>query len=106
MLVDVKMMENGTLIERDFLLMQISDAFHGYGYLGHTYRYGVTDAMLMEAAVELGLGKEQVFAWANSVYGRKFMDAHPEPLMMDFYYELYERKAFIASQVEQGYGEF
>lgn len=56
----------------------------GFGYLGAVERDDETDEMLVEAANSLGLSVYEVFLWANSRCGRKFMDPHKPKSSSEF----------------------
>lgn len=54
------------------------DDWHGWGYLGSPDRKpAFHDGVLAKAANRIGLDLEDVFLWANSTYGRHFMDNAP-----------------------------
>lgn len=57
--------------------MVLDPEYGGWGYLAHELRTEATDRLLADAANQLELEYTDVFLWANSTYGRHFMDTNP-----------------------------
>ena len=69
-------MESGGHTAESVAAMEDREDAKGYGYLGHELRAPETDAAVAQAANELGVDHESLFAWANGKTGRYFMDSH------------------------------
>jgi hypothetical protein len=50
--------------------------YAGFGYIGHESRCHASDVWLAKAANKAKLTAEQTFMWANSKFGRRFMDQY------------------------------
>lgn len=58
----------------ELISLQTRKDFAGFGYLGHHKRTGKTDHNLLAAANKMDLTLEELYLWANSKFGRHFMD--------------------------------
>lgn len=105
-------MSRKEITAEDIDSMTHNPEYNGFGYLGHKLRCSGSDASLYIAANWLKLPLENVFLWANSSYGRHFMDQYHDRNLIapDFMKELEDKLPLLkleliacqASEATQG----